>query len=401
MIFQPRQRLLVLLIALSSSLPIGCDKPSDLVGEHLRRGDAALAEGRYAQALSAYHHAHEIAPHDAQVQRATMRARVHLMAEQPSRVGPDALDDVAYEATWLLEADPSRAAICQTALANIQLHRGDIEGAKAKLVEAIKTDAHSVAAHTALGNLYLNESGGIETAKIEFDLALREKPNALGALVGYGRAKLAEGDLPGAIDKLEAALRQDDDREARLALGTARLRQGKHAEAAKELRRVLLTDARQPDALSGLGQALLGLGQLEEAETMLRAAMQAREDQATAIALGFTLVRLNKPDQALPIFHKVLATNENVVPAWYGSGLAQEKLGRTNEALENYRHVLTAVATGPQKDVVAELQKEAKARTEALTPAPVGSAAASPAPGGSVGAKPAPVRGKKDVSLTW
>jgi tetratricopeptide (TPR) repeat protein len=397
MFSRPGHRLSALLIAVSTTQLFGCDKPSELVGEHLRRGDAALAEGRYAQALSAYHHAHEIAPHDAQVQRATMRARVYLMAEQPARVGLDALDDVAYEAAWLLEAEPSRAAVCQTALANVLLHRGDIEGAKAKLAEAIKTDAHSVAAHTALGNLYLNESGALETAKIEFDLALREKPDALGPLVGLGRIKLAEGDLPGAIDKLEAALRHNDDVDARLALGTARLRQGKHAEAAKELRRVLLTDARRADASSGLGQALLGLGQLEEAESMLRAAMQVREDQATAVALGFTLVRLNKPDQALPIFHKVLATNGNVVPAWYGSALAQEKLGRTNEALDNYRRVLAAAPDGPQKDVIVELQKEAKARVEALTPAPTGSASASPAPTGASRAKPPPSRKLDDV----
>jgi tetratricopeptide (TPR) repeat protein len=72
--------------------------------------------------------------------------------------------------------------------------------------------------------------------------------------VGLGQVKLAEGDIAGAIDKLEAAARQGDDVTARLALGTARLRQGKHAEAARELRRVLSTDPRNVDALSGLGE---------------------------------------------------------------------------------------------------------------------------------------------------
>jgi tetratricopeptide (TPR) repeat protein len=226
----------------------------------------------------------------------------------------------------------------------------------------------------------MNENGGLGTAKVEFEIALQHKPDGIGALVGLGQVKLAEGDITGAIDKLEAAAHQGDDVTARLALGTARLRQGKHAEAARELRRVLATDPRNVEALSGLGQALLGTGQLEEAEATLRSAMQIRQDQATAIALGFTLARLDKSDQALSVFHGVLVANGNVVPALYGSGLANERLGRTEEALVNYRRVLAAPAEGPQKDVVLELQNESRTRIDALTAVPVGSASAGPPP---------------------
>jgi Tfp pilus assembly protein PilF len=368
-------------IFVSAACLFGCDKPSDLVTEHLRRGDAALAEGNYARALSAYGHAHELDPRDARIQRATMRARVHLMASSPTLVGPDALEGVAYEASWLLETDPTQAAICLTALANVKVRRGDIEGAKTKLAEAIKADSRSYVAHTALGALYMNESGGLGTAKVEFEIALQHKPDHIGALVGLGQVKLAEGELAGAIDKLEAAARQGDDPTARLALGTARLRQGKHADAARELRRVLTADPRNVDALSGLGQALLGTGQLEEAEATLRSAMQIRQDQATAITLGFVLTRLEKPDQALSVFHGVLIANGHVVPALYGSGLANEKLGRTDEALANYRRVLAVSPEGPQKDVVLELQKESRTRVDALTTAPTGSASAGPRQG--------------------
>jgi Tfp pilus assembly protein PilF len=367
-------------IFVSAALLLGCDKPSDLVTEHLRQGDAALAEGHYARALSAYGHAHELDPRDARIQRATMRARVHLMAASPALVGPDALEDVAYEASWLLESEPAQTAVCLTALANVMVRRGDIEGAKTKLAEAIKADARSYVAHTALGALYMNENGGLGTAKIEFEIALQHKPDAIGALVGLGQVKLAEGDIAGAIDKLEAATRRGDEATAHLALGTARLRQGNHAEAARELRRVLLTDPRNVDALSGLGQALLGTGQLEEAEATLRSAMQIRQDQATAIALGFTLTRLDKPDQALSVFHGVLVANGNIVPALYGSGLANERLGRNDEALANYRRVVAASAEGPQKDVVLELQKESRVRIDALIAAPVGSPSAGHPP---------------------
>jgi protein O-GlcNAc transferase len=162
----------------------------------------------------------------------------------------------------------------------------------------------------------------------------------------------------------------------RLSLGTARLRQGKHADAARELRRALTFDPKNVDALSALGQALLGAGQLQEAEEVLSAAMQARQDQATAIALGFTLVKLDKAERALAIFGQVLAQNARVAPALYGSGMANERLGRTQEALANYRQVLSVPAEGPQKDAVLELQKEAKGRVDALTPPPTPSGSA-------------------------
>ena len=42
MIFQPRHRFLVLLLALNSSALAGCDKPSDLIGEHLAAGGMAV-----------------------------------------------------------------------------------------------------------------------------------------------------------------------------------------------------------------------------------------------------------------------------------------------------------------------------------------------------------------------
>ncbi|MBK9258513.1 MAG: tetratricopeptide repeat protein [Polyangiaceae bacterium] len=365
------------LLFLVLPLLMGCDKPSELVAEHLRRGDMALADGHFAQALSAYAHAHELAPHDARVQRAQMRGRVYLLAHAPTRVAQEALEDLAYEATLLRETEKGLDAVCLTALGHVLARRGDMEGAKAKFAEAVKADPQSHVPHVALGMFYLNEPSGSATAKLEFELALQRKPDAPGALLGLGRIKLAEGDVAGAIDKLEAAARQEDDPAVRLALGTARLRQGKHADAARELRRALAFDPKNVDALSALGQALLGLGQLEEAEDALRTAMQSRQDQATAIALGFTLVKLDRAEQALSIFGQVLARNARVAPAIFGSGMANERLGKTQEALVNYRQVLALPAEGPQKDSVLELQRDAKGRVDALTPAPAPTSSAT------------------------
>lgn len=369
---------------------MGCDKPTDLANEHLRRGDQALAEGQYIKALSAYAHARELAPTDARVQRAHMRGRVSLMAYHPARVGQEALEDLAYEAALLRDTEPGLQGVCLTALGQVLVRRGDVEGAKAKFQEAIKADPQSPLPHIALGMVSMNEPGGLASAKIEFELALQRKPDAIGALVGLGQLKLAEGDVAGAIDKLEAAAQREDDLPVRLALGTARLRQGKHAEAARELRRALSFDPKNPDAQSGLGQALLALGQLEEAENLLTAALQSRRDAATAIALGFTLVKLGQAERALAIFGPVLAKDPLAAPALFGAGMANERLGRTQEALVYYRRVLAVPAEGPQKNALVDLHKDAQGRVDALTqePPPSTSASASsavpaPAPAGT------------------
>jgi Flp pilus assembly protein TadD len=337
------------------------------MNEHLRLGDAAMAEGHYAQALSAYAHAHELAPTDAHVQRAQMRARVYLMANHPARVSQDALEDITYEASFLQNTEPTLQVVCLTALGQVLARRGDIEGAKAKLAEAIKADGQSPVPHIALGMVSMNEPGGLATAKIEFELALQHKPDSTAALVGLGQLKLAEGDIAGAIDKLEAAARREDDLPVRLALGTAHLREGKHAEAARELRRALVFDPKNPDTQSALGQAMLGLGQLEEAEELLTASNQSHHDQATAISLGFTLVRLNQSERALSIFRRVLGQDPNAAPALLGSGMANEQLARPKEAIAFYRQLLAIPAGGPQKGAVVELQKEAQGRLNTLT----------------------------------
>lgn len=368
------------MFSLAALLVVGCNGPSDVVNDHLRRGDLALSQEQYAKALSAYGHAHDLAPTDARVQRAQMRGRVYLMANQPTHVAPEALDDVLYEATTLRELEPNIESVCLTAWGNVLARRGDITGAKAKFQEAIKAEEQSPLPHIALGMVSLNEPGGLASAKIEFELALQRKPDAANALVGLGQVKLAEGDVAGAIDKLEAAGQRQDDFQVHLALGTARLRVGKHADAAKALRRALAFDPKNPDAQSALGQALLALGQLEEAEGMLSAAMQSRPDTATAIALGFTLIKLGQAERALALFGPILAKDPLSAPALFGAALANEKLGRIPEALVLYRRVLSLPAEGPQKGAVLDLQKDARNRIAALTPEPAANSSASTPP---------------------
>ncbi len=354
-------------------LAIGCEREPDLVAEHLSRGDQALAENDHGRALAAYAHAHEIAPTSARVQRSQMWARVHLMADSPSRVASESLTDIAYETELALAmsaSDPSKIAICRTAQANVAARRGDVSAAKAHLADAIKSDPTSAIAHAAFGLLLAAEREQNSAAKAEFRLALQHNPNNVTAHWGLGQLSMTEGDLAGATSSFAAALQKRDDPTVRTALGNVLLQQNKHAEAASHLERVTLVEPRNADAWSGLGQALLGLLRLEEAERALRTAISLRSDEPTVVALGYTLTRLKKLDQALTVFTQVLGQNSTSAAALYGAGLASEDRGRRDEALTYYTRLLALAAEGAQKALVVELQKEAKTRVDVLHPTP-------------------------------
>ena len=379
------------LLSSAASLLVGCEQEPAFLAEHLRRGDEALAQGDALRAMSAYDHARELAPTSPRVQRAMMWARVHLMADSPSRVGAERLEDLAYEAQVLLateKLDAPKRALCLAAQGNVLARRGDVDGAKVKLAQAIEAHPASAIAHAALGTLLLARREQAAEARTELELALQHDAASVTALAGLAQLALADGDLQGASARLEAALRRRDDPAIRATLGRTWLQLGKHAEAVAQLERATTLDPRSADAWSGLGQALLGAGRAEEAERALRTAMSLRPDEATAIALGFALARLAKPEQALGVFGQVLGQNASAAPALYGAGVASEGLGRPEQALEYYRRVLALPLEGPQKPLVADLQKEARGRVSVMAPASSSSSAASSSPAAAPSAAP-------------
>jgi tetratricopeptide (TPR) repeat protein len=368
------------------ALAAACQRSPELVSDHLAAGDKALADGRYTDAIVAYNHAHEVAPQDPRVQRAMMRARAFVMAASPGRIGAEALDDVSYEAAFLLEHEHDKAneSVYLTALGNVLARRGDFDGARVKLGEALTSDPLSPVAHAALGSLLLGRNDRRAEARAELEQALKNKPDSREALLGLGQLALADGDAGGAVTRLESALRLGDDFPVRMALGTARLQQQKLAEAAAHFQRAAQLDPKNGDALTSLGQALLAAGQLADAERALRASLQLRPDDATAVALGFTLARAKKPEQALGVFVQVLERDAGDPSALYGAGTASESLARPEQALGYYRRLL-ALPTDGRGPVLADLRKEALERVATLSARPI-----APSTGASASAAPPP-----------
>lgn len=356
-----------------------CKEQPDLAREHLRRGDAALAEGQYAQALAAYGHAREVAPSDSAVQRAMMLARVHLIAESAARIAPEAIEDARYEATLLLDTDKPRAHVYLTALGNILLRQGDIEGAKARYNEALAADATSPLAHTALGLALMARKEDAALAKAQLALSLKVKPADVRALAGLGQIELAEGDFARAVEHLEAAIKVADDFDARMALGAAHLRRQRPGDAVPHFRRAAELDPKSAAAFASLGQALLAANDPEQAERALRTSLQMRPDLETEVAHGYSLARQKKTEAALAAFLRALSEDPASPTALHGAGLTSEELGRKDQAIDLFRRLAALPPGGTQAQMLADLQRSATAHLTAL----VTPAAPSASPGAS------------------
>ena len=356
------------------------------VARHIERGDEALKEGKYLEAISAYGHARELRPTDASIQQNLMRARASLVAEQPMRITGETAEELRYEANFLFDNDRPRRATYLTVLGNISARTGNTDDARARFESALKADPNSVVAHSATAIYLLNQKDGAEKAKAEFEAVLKAKPDHAVALVGLAQIALADNKPEAAVEKLEAALKLADDFTARMLLGSAKQRLQKNDEAVTQYQRAAQLDPRNAEALRSLGQALLATNKPEEAEKALRASAQLQQDAQTVLALGFALARQNKSDQALGMFSAVLQQNPNDAPAMFGAGTALEGLGKKQDALAIYKK-LAAIQVGqnaPGGQLVAQLQQQAEQRMAAIEgrPAAQQQQQSAPAPGG-------------------
>jgi tetratricopeptide (TPR) repeat protein len=364
----------LLLAALLLGVPLGAhlwmtlgDRLTSPAALHLARGDRALVEGRYAEAIIAYSRAQRIEPQGSAADLGLTRARVHGVADDIARLRDEHVDELRYDTSFLLERDPRSAAACHVALGHIAGRRGDPAAAKIHYEEALKADASSPLAHTALGNVLLNDKDGAAKAAASFEAALKAKPGHVGALVGLARIALAKGDADQAVRHLTAALATRDDYNAHLLLGNTQVRQKNLNDGIAHLERAVKLEPQSAEALRSLGQALMAADRSVDAERPLRAAVQMADDMEAATTLGFSLARQRKHGPALDAFTQVLSRAPDHPLALFGAGVSLEELGKRDDAAATYKKLLS-LKPPPGRDVpgLAQVQEDAKQRLAGL-----------------------------------
>lgn len=202
----------------------------------------------------------------------------------------------------------------------------------------------------------------------------------------------ASGDIKASLIELKSALQQNaKNSEARLLLGELYTLVGDGAAAEKELLRAqklginslfvqkllaesLLLQHRYNDVLSMLeqldwmsqpkllvlrGQAQLGLGQPQEAESSFRQALGLKADMTSALLwLSRVLLASNDFQGASGTLKKVLATDPDNAEAWVLKGRAASAEERLDDAQADYHRAIDLVSVNTPRRIDMEARTE-------------------------------------------
>ena len=226
-------------------------------------------------------------------------------------------------------------------------------------------------------------------------------PRAPAAWLLLGKTRLAQGDLPPALDALRRAQRfvppPGRSQEAKFWEAETLTRQNRYEEARASYDTVVRTDAASPaapDAVYGLAWLELAHGHPDRAVVWFRKLLEAWPADprvpAVTFALGRTLVDLKRYEEAVPLlngFGGRYPAEPHAADALYLLGLARLALGETAAGVADLRAFVAAnpthelvpaarrkiaegvLATGNRQELATtyrELMAEAPARAEGL-----------------------------------
>jgi tetratricopeptide (TPR) repeat protein len=200
---------------------------------------------------------------------------------------------------------------------------------------------HYAVAHNVLG-FDLGLSGRVPEAIVQYERALRIKPDYAAAQYNLGNALLQVGRPHDAIGHYEQALRlMPDSALVHYNLGNALSQDGHAEEAIGQYAQALRIKPDYAEAQYNLGNVLLQAGKLHDAIGSYEQALQIKPEYAEAHNnLGYALLQAGKAEEAIAHLHEALRLQPNTAETHYNLGNALLQLGRVQEAIEQYQQAL-------------------------------------------------------------
>ena len=258
---------------------------------------------------------------------------------------------------------------------------GGLDAARATAREYAPRTARKPGLDDAIGGLILEAQGERDQALAAFRRSLEADPSRI-----FVAERLFAIESPAdRTSRLRPALRravaQDPRSDAAWnLLGTVEAEAGDGGAAIEAFRRAV--DLAPDDAryAANLGAACARQERWQEAAAAYERAMSLDPGAPAALGLGSVYRRLRRPEQALASFTRARDLGDRTPATWLGMALAQEALGRREEAL---RSVDAGLALHPGEPSLVRLRSEIAARAPA--PPPPG---AGDRPGRSAPARP-------------
>ncbi|MGO9814338.1 MAG: protein kinase domain-containing protein [Isosphaeraceae bacterium] len=245
-----------------------------------------------------------------------------------------------------------------TMLGTSLLASGDTAGAEVALRAAIAQDATSLWAWFAMGHCHFEQGRYLEAAG-DFSACVACGPEYAWSHFNRALALARAGRLLDAKVSYDRALELDPDLvEARVDRALVELELDRTEEALADLRTAVAAGRREPGVLSALGETLARLGRRDEAEAMFRDLLTSHPDNVVArVARGMT--RLDRdPPGARQDFTDALDKDPRNALAHYGMA----RLTRTSDPQGAVKHLDAALESDPHLVDAVQLRALVRAR---------------------------------------
>jgi tetratricopeptide (TPR) repeat protein len=241
---------------------------------------------------------------------------------------------------------------------------GDTPGAIEAMILAVKTanpnDREATAwCHVQLGNELMN-AGRLEAAEREFDEALRIFTNQQLALRGKAHARLAAGDVQGAIQICEMERAKRPSADAAQMLGDLYALLGRKDDSSKEYEK-FETLERENAAIERSWRHMINYWldhdrDLEEALTLATREYEARKDIFTCDLLSWALFKNGRVAEAKTFMTRALRTGTKDARINYHAGIIYKTLNFRDKAVQHLQ--LAAALNSAFDPVQAESAKK-------------------------------------------
>lgn len=366
-----RALLLVTVVTLSSVGLLGQTPTADLIARYSEQGQSALAQGRYAEAESAFEKLKELEPDVAEV-RANLGA-IYFQERKYDKAVPELRQAIKLKpslskAATLLAISLSETGNYKEAIPGLEKGFARDPDAQVKRMcglqllrahSGTQEDEKAVRTALELNRLYPNDpeilyhTGRIYgnfaylTMKKLGDLA----PDSVWRNEAAGEAYQSQGAYQQAISAYERVLKSNPSqlgihfRIGRTYQERARSTKSRDdlTAATREFLLELEIDPRNASAAYEIAEIHREGGDLPSAEKYFKMALSQYSDfQEAQVGLGATLISMDRASEALAHLQKAVEVNPTDEVAWYRLSQAQKKLGNKEEqrrALVEYQRL--------------------------------------------------------------
>jgi tetratricopeptide (TPR) repeat protein len=212
---------------------------------------------------------------------------------------------------------------------------------KSLYTHALSVTKSNYIAHTNLGAA-LHETGHFDASIVQYQQALRIKPDYAEAHNSWGSALTESGHPEEALEHYREALRiKPDYAEAHSNLGVALTKLGRPREGVTHYHEALRLKPDYAEAHYSWATALQAAGQFEQAIEQHQQALRLRPNYAEAHNnLGIALAESGQPRQAVEHYEEALRIEPNYAAAHNNWGNALQALESLHDAIAHYRQAL-------------------------------------------------------------